>query len=324
MPIGTGLAAQLGLAEESTFGTYVAPARYHEFVSENVNLKVERIEAKGLRSGQRVLRSSQWAVGKQTADGDVVLEVWNKSHGLWLKHAFGSVALSQPSVGTDPGVWDQTFTPGDLVGKSLSVQLGRPDQAGVVRAFSYKGCKVAKWKLECKIGELLKLTPTLIGQSEDTSQGLGTASYPTGVQLFTFTQGTLTIGGAGVDVREATLTGDNMLSADRYKLGAALRKEPLEAGTRKYDGLLSCYFPDLSLYNRFTAGTEAALVLAFVGALAGPTLFYQLTVTANVRFDGDTPNVSGPAEIIEALPVKCMDAGSGAITVVYRSTDTAS
>src|SRR5260370_1591903 len=140
MPIGTGLAAQLGRAEESTFGSYVAPARYHEFVSENVNLKVERIEAKGLRSGQRVLRSSQWAVGKQTADGDVVLEVWNKSHGLWLKHAFGSVALSQPSVGTDPGVWDQTFTPGDLVGKSLSVQRGRPAQARAVRAFSSNAC----------------------------------------------------------------------------------------------------------------------------------------------------------------------------------------
>src|SRR5260370_8219572 len=138
MPIGTGLAAQLGLAEESTFGTYVAPARYHEFGSENVKLKVERIEEKGLRSGQRVLRSSQWAVGKQTADGDVVLEVWNKSHGLWLKHAFGSVALSQPSVGTDPGVWDQTFTPGDLVRKSLTVHLRRPTHAATVPPFSSK------------------------------------------------------------------------------------------------------------------------------------------------------------------------------------------
>jgi hypothetical protein len=66
------------------------------------------------------------------------------------------------------------------------------------------------------------------------------------------------------------------------------------------------------------------LVLAFVGGLAGPTLSFQLTVTANVRFDGDTPNVTGPVEVMNPLPFKCVDAGSGAITAVYRSTDTAS
>jgi hypothetical protein len=324
MPIGSGLAAQMGLAEESTYGTYVAPARFHEFLNDKVNLTVPRLEAHGLRSGQRVLRSSQWVPGKQSIDGDLPMELWNKSHGLWLKHAFGSVALSQPSVGTDPGVWDQTFTVGDLVGKSLSVQIGRPDQAGVVRAFSYKGCKIAKWKLAAKIGELVTFTPTLVGQSEDTGQSLGAASYPTGVALFAFTQGTLTIGGVATDVQEFVLNGDNMLALDRYKLGTALRKEPLEAGTRKYDGIASAYFADLVAYTRFTAGTEAALVLAFVGGLAGPTLSFQLTVTANVRFDGDTPNVTGPAEVMNPLPFKCVDAGSGAISAVYRSTDTAS
>jgi hypothetical protein len=323
MPLGSGLAAQLGFAEEITFSTYVVPARFHEFVQEKVNLKIDRIEARGLRAGQRVLRSSQWAPGKQTADGDVELEVWNKSHGLWLKHAFGTVALSQPDAGGNPTVWDQTFTPGDLTGKSLSVQFGRPDQSGTVRPFSYKGTKIAKWKLGAKVGELLKLTLTLMAQAEDTSQGLAAASYPTGVQLFTFTQGTLTLGGIGVDVKEAVLNGDNMLSADRYKLGTALRKEPLEAGTRKYDGNLACYFPDLSLYNRFTGGTEATLVLDFLGALISGTFSYEVKVTANVRFDGDTPNVSGPAEIEQPLPIKCVDPGTGAITVLYRSTDTA-
>lgn len=323
MPIGTGLAAQMGLAEESTYGTYVAPARFHEFLSDKVNLTVPRIEAKGLRSGQRVLRSSQWVPGKQSIDGDLPMELWNKSHGLWLKHAFGSVALSQPSVGTDPGVWDQTFTPGDLVGKSLTVQIGRPDQAGTVRSFSYKGCKIAKWKLAAKIGELVTFTPTLLGQSEDTGQTLGTASYPAGVALFAFTSGSLTLGGVATDVKDFVLNGDNMLSVDRYKLGSALRKEPLENGTRKYDGIATAYFVDLVAYTRFTAGTEATLVLSFVGALAGPTLFFQLVITANVRFDGDTPNVAGPMELEQIVPFKCVDAGSGAITAVYRSTDVA-
>ena len=97
---------------------------------------------------------------------------------------------------------------------------------------------------------------------------------------------------------------------------------------RRYAGNVAAWFEDLTAYNRFVSGTEAALVAKFQGALiesVTPDYYYELEVTANVRFDGDTPEVSGPDELEQRLPYVCVDDGSGpdsAISVLYRTTDT--
>ena len=41
------------------YGNYVAPATYNEFVDENILLSIDRIETKGLRAGNFVLRSDR-------------------------------------------------------------------------------------------------------------------------------------------------------------------------------------------------------------------------------------------------------------------------
>jgi Phage tail tube protein len=318
----SGLSAQLGIvAETPSYGTNTVVTRFYEFVSESVKQDIARIESKGLRAGNRVLRTQQWVPGGKKPAGDIEMEVGNKGFGLWLLHAFGAVATSQPSAGPDPTVYEHLFTPGDITGKSLTVQIGRPDQAAVVRPFTYTGAKIEKWELSAKVDELAMLKVSLLAQEETTATGLATASYPSGYALFVFTQGTLSVGGSAIDVTEATISGDNKLADDRFKLGSALRKEPLETDLREYTGDITAYFTALTDYARFTAGTEAALVLDFVGAVISTTYTFELKVTMNVRFDGDTPNVGGPEEIMQPLKVKAVDAGSGAISVLYRSTD---
>ena len=54
-PLASGLGGQLGLAAESTYGTFVAPTRWFEFNSESLHLERERIESAGIRAGRRVL-----------------------------------------------------------------------------------------------------------------------------------------------------------------------------------------------------------------------------------------------------------------------------
>jgi hypothetical protein len=319
----SGLSAQLGIVDETpSYGTLTTVSRFYEFTDESVAQGIPRIESKGLRAGTRVLRSAQWVPGARMPGGDVTMEVANKSFGLWLKHMFGAVASSQPSVGTDPTVWDHTFTPGDLTGKSLTAQFGRPDQSATVRPFTYSGVKVAKWELSSKLDELVHLKLSLLAQDEATATALATASYPTAVSLLVFTQGTLSVAGSAIDVTEVTLTGDNKLNDSRKKLGSPVRKEPLEKELRDYLGDITAYFADLTVYNRFIAGTEAALVLNFVGAIISNALTFQLQITENVRFDGETPKVGGPEEVMQPLKVKAVDAGSGAISVLYRTTDT--
>lgn len=323
MPIPSGLSAQIGVAEESTYGTIVTPSRFYEPRSEGLKMEQERIESDALRSGTRVLRSDRWAVGKKTVEGDIELDLLTKGAGLLFKHMFGGIASSQPDAVGAPTVWKHSFTPGDFpVG--LTVQVGRPDNSGTVRPFTYSGCRVSEWELSASVDEIAKLSVSLLGQNEDTATALATASYPSGAALFTFTHATLTVGGTAVDVKDVTLTGSNGLADERYFCGSVLRKTPLEADRRTYEGECTAEFGDLTLYNRFVSGSEAALVLLFEGATISGAFKYQVKITANVRTDGSTPNASGPEVLEQPVSFKCLDTGSGpgtAITLDYQTTD---
>lgn len=322
MAIPSGLSAQLGIAEEVTYGTPVVVTRFYEFTGDGPQLSIERIESAGLRSGTRVQRSDRWVAGKRSVEGDLEMEVMNKSMGLWLKHALGGVATTQPSPGPDPTVYKHSFTPGDLpVG--LTVQVGRPDVAGTVNPFTYTGCRISEWELSCAVGEIAMLKASILGRDEATATALATASYPSSLSLLTFVDGSLTLGGVATDVKSASLSGSNGLADDRYFFGSGLRKSPLEAGMREYTGDLTTEFNSLTDYNRFVTGTEAALVLLFQGAIISTTYKYELKVTANVRFDGDTPTVNGTEVLELPLKYKCVgNAAATALTIDYQTTDT--
>jgi hypothetical protein len=324
MAIPTGVAAQLGIKTETTHGTPVTVDRFYEFTSESLSMDVDRMESSGLRAGTRVLRSDRWVAGSKTVGGDVEMELANKSFGLWLQHMFGSVATSQPAVATDPTVYEHTFTPGDLpVG--FTAQVGRPSSDGTVQPFTYEGCVIPSWELSASVDEIGKVKATVDGEDELTGTALATASYPTGLSLLTFTGATLTIAAGSVDVTGFSVSGSNALETGRRKLGSDVRKAPVEAAMREYTGTMDAYFDSLTAYQRFVNGTEAALTANFTGAIISNAYAFALEVTANVRFDGETPTVGGPDELMQALPFKCLDTGTGpetAITAVYRTTDT--
>jgi hypothetical protein len=61
----------------------------------------------------------------------------------------------------------------------------------------------------------------------------------------------------------------------------------------------------MTAYNRFRNGTEAALSLVFEASTS-----QKLTITGNVRFDGQTPNVTGPTILEQVLPFKFVSATS--------------
>lgn len=321
MSIPSGLSAQIGTAEEVTYGTPVTVDRFYEFRSESLKLDIERVESSALRTGQRVLRSDRWSAGKKSVGGDVVMELANKSFGRWFKHMLGGTATAQPDAAGNPTVYKHTFTPGDLpVGQT--VQVGRTDVGGTTRAFTYHGCRVGSWKVECSVGEIATVTASLIGEDEDTATALAVASYPASLSLMTFVQGTLTVGGSAMDVASASVEGNSGLDGDRYFLGSQLRKSPLEAAMRVFSGTLDPELVDLTAYNRFVNGTEAEMVLLFQGGTISGIYKYETKITANVRFDGETPNVSGTQIIRQPLPYKVTDTGTLSLKVEYQTTDT--
>jgi len=315
-PLATGLGGQLGFAAESTYGTFVAPTRFLEFTEASVKYERERIESNGIRAGRRV--PHRWAQGVQRAAGDVTFEMAPQGFGLLWAHVLGGTDVI---TGTNP--YTHTLSPGDLAGKSLSLQIGKPDLGGVVRAFTYLGCKVTGAQVAAAVNEYAMMTVSFYGNHLDTAQTLGTASYPTGLTPFDFTKGSVTVAGSAFDVKEFNLSIDNGLAVDRHFIRATTperSKEPLEANRRAYTGTMTADFTDLTALNRFINGTEASLVLTFNAGAAA-----QTTITMNVRFDGEDPDI-GQDVLEQPLQFKAVSSTSdaAAITVVVVNADAAS
>ena len=317
MAIPSGLGAQFGFVDESTYGTPVVVTRFLEFVDESIKLEIDRLESNALRVGQFRQRSDRWVAGSRSVTGDSNHILVNKGDGLLLKHMFGSAAVAT-IVDSN---YVQTFTPGDLP-TGATIQVGRPDLAGTAQPFTYHGMKVSGWEMSADVDDFLRAKVSWMGEDEDTSTGLATASFPASASPFVFTQGVLSGAGAPVTVRNFSLQASNPVS-DRRKLGSALRLQPLTNGMREYTGSLDAEFLTLTDYNRFTAGTAAALVLTFTGPILGGATTTKLIITATVRYDGDTPNVGGPDEIRLTLPFKVIEVAANDFKVEYTSTDAA-
>lgn len=312
MALKSGMVSQLGIKAETTWGTYVAPTRFHPLISESMTEDIDPLESDGIITGRRLLAAGQWAQGNVTVEGDIKTELYQQGMGALLKACFGAVST------TGAGPYVHTFTPGDLSDDHLTVQIGKPD-AGTVQPFSFYGCKVTEFELEVEAGGLVMLTTSLAGKQMATSDALATASFGSGAATpFTFKHASATIAAGAASVKKLTLKGSNGLDTDRRFLGSEYISEPLEADLREYTGTLDLEFESLTHMNRFRNGTEVALVVTIS---AGATA--SLAVTMNVRFDGSTPEVDGRGIVQLSTPYKVIGTSTDAlgITAVLTNSD---
>lgn len=319
---------QLGIAEETTFGTIATPTRFYEYGNASIQQAIERIEYLGLRPNRKVLGTTNSVPGKVSVGGAIEMPVMNKGMALWWKHILGQIATSTPTGGTTAR--DHKATVGTLDGKSLTIQQGVPPTSGAAQAFTWAGCKVNEWELTWDTDSQLMLNVTVDGISESTATGLASASYPSGLEPFAYTKGVLTVAGSSFDISQFSLSGNNSLATERYFIRSttpASKKEQLEGGgIREYTGTLTCEFTDLTAYNRFVNHTTASVVLTATGSIIEGALNYTVEVTLpDVRFDGETPNVTGFEIVEQSLPFKVLDGANadGPVIVRTRNSDTA-
>lgn len=309
MATGAGIAGQLGLAAESTWGTPVTVTRFYELISESISYEIARIESEGIRSEQRVIRSDDWTPGTKRVSGSVELELSTKNMALVFVHALGGLSTS------GAGPYTHTITPATLTGKGLTVQVGRPSSDGTVQPFTFDGVKITAWELAFELDQIVKLTLELVGQDQTTGTALATASYTASNSLLAFTHGAITVGGSAVKVKSGTIRGENPLNLDRVFLGDTTINEPIENGRREYTFDLACEFESLTALNRIVNGTEAALSVAFTRSTD------SITVTGNLRFDEGMPALEGFDVLEQPLSGKFVAtaADSTAITVAVVS-----
>ena len=326
MAIKSGLAAQIGFAQEAAWGTYQTPTRFLEFLNESLGFQIARIESGAIRASNRVLRSDHWAAGTKQGGGDIAWEVSSKGFGLLFKHMLGAVAITTPGGGTTSR--DHTHTLGDPdANEGLTIQKGVPDVNGMVQPFSFLGCKVTGWELSNTVDGILQLVTSIDAADLTTAQSLAAASYPTSPELFTFVRATMTVGGAQLDVKDVSINGNVGLATDRFFLRSSqLKKEQLINGMYEIGGSLLPEFENLTAINRFLNGTTASLVALWEGSIIEAAIRYKVQVTIPVcRFDGDIPTVGSPEIVEQPLPFKGLyDGAAEPITLVYTTTDTAS
>lgn len=311
--------AQIGAVTETTYGTPVTVTKFFNFKSESLDFSQERMESESLRAGYTI-KSEDWALGRKSVEGDIEMELRPKGHGFWWAHAIGTPTTTQPDAVGAPTVYKHTFVPAALP-TSFTLQVGVPDITDTARPFTYQGCRISEWSLECESDGFANMTMTLLGQDVTTATALAVASYPTGNKPLTFVQGVASIGGSAAQIKSISIEGSNNLSDDRYFLGSALRATPLENDKREYSGEMEMEFNTLGEYTRFRDATEVEVILTFTGANIASTFNYETKITMNVRYDGSTPQVGGPDIVPHSIPFKVVDNGTTSIKVEYQTTD---
>jgi hypothetical protein len=313
MATRSGLDAQAGMVAESTYGTLVTPTRFLEFDTEGFEYVPTFLEGEGIRAGRKFKRDSRVGVTRKDVNGKLDLKVATKGMGLLIKHMIGSSGTTTVIGAT--AAYQQIHIPGDLYGKSMTIQIGKPEPGtGTVRPFAYLGCKCSQWELSVSDGEHLKLSTTWDGRDEDTSTGLATASYASGAGLFNFSHATLKLGGTATTggtpsqisvaggaavaaiINSITIRGENPMAGERYGVGnAGLKSEPLENDYPTATGSFDAEFAKTELYDVFKAATSVALELAFsVGDAGGGNPYLLSFIAPKIKLKKAPAQVNGP------------------------------
>ena len=308
MAIGSGIGSQLGIATETTFNNAVTVSTFYEFNNESINYNKNIAVGLGLRAGGQVARSGRRVVTTTDASGEINLDLPTKGLGLLLSHAMGGTIQTSG-----------TYTLGDVYGKSFTTQVGVPQYGGTVTPKTIAGCKISSWEIAAAQSAIATGRFTIDGASFTTGTALATASFPANNSVFHFAQGAITVDGSAVaNIKDFTLTVDNMLKTDRFNLGSAgIKQEQIINGFRSITGSLTAEFTDTTLLSKFLSDAAASISLTFTGTSSSSL---SITLSA-VKFDGEAPQVGGPEVIDVNFTFEAYDNGTDQpLTIVYTPT----
>lgn len=332
MSIGSGIAGQVAVAEETVYGTRVAESRAFEIdpSGESLDKVKNTVQGGGLAGGQYGRLGSRRTVTSTAGTGSLPLEVTNKGFGIWLKHLMGDSLTPVQQAAT--AAYLQTHALGDNVGKSLSVQKGIPDAGGVVRPYDFLGLKLLSGEFACALDQNLMATFETDAQAVSEASGLVTASYVAGVAPFPFLTMGLKLGTFGSEaavtgVRGVTVKIDRPQAIDRFYAGAGgIKAEPLVNDWPTVTGTIDTDFVDKTIFaDRYAADGSTSMVLEFIGPLIASTYFQTFRIRVPMIFlNSGTPNVEGTDVVKASYDFEGqLDGTHPLATIEYMSTDTA-
>jgi hypothetical protein len=333
MAIGSGLAASLGLAEESVYGTYTAPTRHLEFSKEDLKKIKTTVQGGGLAAGRFAQLGSRRVLTTVSGGGTVDLEVTNKGYGLIIEHLLGSSATAVQQAATT--AYLQAHTIGDNIGKYLSVQKGVPDTGGTVRPYTFLGGKITGATFQCDVLGTLMSTVEFDFKDVSEAQALAAPSYAAGVAPFHGGQMVVKLGTYGAEtaitgVKKIEVKIERPQANERFYASAAgspaTKSEPIMNDYLSVSGTLEAdYVTKADLADRFASDASTSLVIEWIGPIIASTYAETFRIKVPMIFvDSDTPGVEGPDVVSTPYSFTGQSDGTNPVVAIdYMSTDTA-
>lgn len=126
------------------------------------------------------------------------------------------------------------------------------------------------------------------------------------------------------NVKTASIKQAVKLDTNRMFLGSdGFKSEPIENGFRSLTGTATVeWLSAETIYNAYADDTTTALELKFVGPTVSGQTYLLDFIIPNIKFEGDSPKVSGPGVITQAANFTALyDEATVPLQVTYQSED---
>lgn len=325
MAIGSGLGGQIGVAAESTYGTFAASSKFYEIIDEDVVLRKKTAQSAGVAAGRLLPLSARRVVTTQDVGGPIQLEVPNKAFGLILQALMGTTVTPVQQGAT--AAYLQTHTLVDTAGKSLTIQKGVPLTTGTPTDKTYVGCKIISAEFSCEVSGMLMCTLEIDGKNSDETQTLAVASFPSAAP-FHFAQMAAKFGTFGAEtsqdgIRKVSVKIERPMAVDRYYGGqAGLKKEPITNDQVKITGSLETDYVDTVMDDRHTSDAATSFVWEFIGPIIASSFAetFRITLPA-IKIDSGPPTIKGFEVIKPTYTFTGLYDGTNLPKIEYMSTD---
>jgi hypothetical protein len=325
MAIGSGLGAQIGIAPESAYGTYVAPTKFVELTKESLQLKKTTATSQGIAANRLMAPASRRVVTQRAAAGSLEMEVTNKAMGLFLQSLMGTSVTPVQQAATS--AYLQTHLLADTFGKSLTIQKGVPLTTGTVTRKNFLGCKIVSAEFSCEVGGMLTVSIEIDSKDCEETSVLAVATYPA-MAPFNFSQMSLKTGTYASEVarngvRKVSVKIERPQNTERYYAGAnGTKAEPIANDLVKVSGSIETDYVDTTFDDLHTSDATTSLVWDFTGPIIAATHNERFTVKLPaIKIDDAPPTIEGYEVIKPTYAFTGLFDGTNPMAIEYMSTD---
>lgn len=265
------------IGEETTYGTQAsAMTRGYESQVDDWRPDTESDDSGGFRSGRQAVLSNRQDIVETGASGSIEIPLLTRGAGMILKHLLGNP--------TDPD--EQGVATGAYLSKvdsnstgpngSHSVQVGRVDDAGVLRATTYLGSVPTGFSLAATTGENnVMLTVQYDARTASRTPAVVTPVYPGG-RRYRWDYSKVQVNAAdAVNITGWSFNADLMMEVDRhYLIASALKSVPMRNGIPAFGGTLNTRLLGTAFETRWLEGERFSLTFITTFPVAINTTYY--------------------------------------------------